>query len=121
MLNKKEKLIIDYLNLMYTGNTERHIYSYTSSLSSSQYTEPISVVLVDRKPIVEIYRPYKSILENNFNLNSLKNSYLLNFDFKNQMFLIFGEIPNLTELVVEWISKKELNNIGRDVRLQKPR
>jgi hypothetical protein len=111
MSSKKEELIINYLNLMYPGDTVRHMYSYTSP--SSEYMGPISVIFINKEPIIETRMSHKTIIETNFSFNPFKQTYSLHQEFKEKMFSIFGDVPNLTELVVEWVIRKELK--GKDI------
>lgn len=105
MGDKKEKLIIDYLNLMYSDNVKSLIYASTLS---KNYFGPTGVIFVDKEPILEYTIPHNTVIETKFNFTPLNRNYYLHPEFKEKMFLMFGDVPRLLEIIIEWIFNKEL-------------
>lgn len=99
MSGVSKKLVFEYLDLMYNGPSIRRMHTYTSV--------PTTVLYIGKDPIIEVSYPYKTIIETKLNFGNVRPDYQLTKDFQKSMLLIFGSVPNLKEIVIEWLIKKE--------------
>lgn len=105
-MSRTEKLLIDFLDLIYSGTPEFYHYSYYD-LHENTKDVPKKILKINNSPIFEVRKSDKFVIKNNF---YEPTDYILNLSeaFEKNVTNFFGYVPNLKEIVFTWILNKEL-------------